>query len=230
MEKLQKKYIIAIDGPSATGKSCTAKQLSKMLNILYVDTGAMYRACAYYFIVNNIEINEKNAKKHMDEIDVKLNYKDNNNIITLLNDEDVSSKIRTPEVSMGASNISKYAYVREKLVEMQRKISEDISVVMDGRDIGSVVFPNADLKVYLDADVKIRAIRRKKDLEKLGQIVSLEDVEEDIKKRDFQDMNREISPLIKAKDAIVIDTTGTSVEQVTEHIILLLKDKGIIKD
>jgi cytidylate kinase len=133
-------------------------------------------------------------------------------------------------MSMGASNISKLAYVREKLVDMQRKIGENISVVMDGRDIGSVVFPNADLKVYLEADTKVRAIRRKKDLEKLGQQVSLEEIEKDIEKRDFQDMNRENSPLIKVKDAVVINTTNNSVEDVTEYIISLLKDRKIIKD
>lgn len=229
MIKLQKKYVIAIDGPSATGKSCTAKLLAKKLNIVYVDTGAMYRTCAYYFITNNIEINEENARKYMKDIDIKLNYVDGN-IVILLNNEDVTSKIRTQEMSMGASNISKLAYVREKLVDMQRKIGENISVVMDGRDIGSVVFPNADLKVYLEADTKVRAIRRKKDLEKLGQQVSLEEIEKDIEKRDFQDMNRENSPLIKVKDAVVINTTNNSVEDVTEYIISLLKDRKIIKD
>ena len=227
MENIEKKYIIAIDGPSATGKSCTAKLIARKLSILYVDTGAMYRACAYYFITHNIEINDENAKKHMQEIDIKLNYIDGK-IIVLLNNQDITKEIRTPEISMGASNISKICYVREKLVNMQRDMCKDSSVVMDGRDIGSVVFPNADIKVYLDGDIKIRTLRRKKDLEKIGEHHSLEEIEKDMKKRDFQDMNREHSPLIKVEDAILIDTSYTTVEEVADHIMVILKEKGII--
>ncbi|MDD2376184.1 MAG: (d)CMP kinase [Clostridia bacterium] len=229
MENIQKKYIIAIDGPCATGKSCIAKLLAKKLSIIYVDTGAMYRVCAYYFITNNIKINEENAKKYMKEIDIKLNYTDGK-IIIHLNNQDVTDDIRTPEISMGASDISKIPYVRERLVDMQRKMGEDISVIMDGRDIGSVVFPNADIKVYLDGDIKTRTLRRKKDLEKMGCTLSLEEIEKDMKKRDSQDMNRDHSPLIKVEDAILIDTTYMSVEEVVEHIMVIIKDKGIIKD
>lgn len=227
MEKLQKKYAIAIDGPSATGKGSTAKLLAKKLSIVYVDTGAMYRSCAYYFITNNIEINEDNAKKHMDEINIKLDYIDGK-IVVLLNNEDITSKIRTPEMSMGASNISKIGYVRERLVDMQRKLGDNDSIVMEGRDIGTVVFPDAELKIYLDADVKVRAARRKKDLEKIGQHLSLEEVEKDIEKRDSQDMNRCHSPLCMADDAILIDNTHMSVEEVAERIIELLKEKKIV--
>lgn len=227
MEKPVKKYIIAIDGPSATGKGSTAKLLAKQLSIVYVDTGAMYRACAYYFITNNIEINEENTKEYMDKIDVKIDYIDAN-LVVILNNIDITKYIRTPEISMGASNISKICYVRDRLVDMQRKMGQNISIVMEGRDIGSVVFPDADLKVYLDADTKIRAIRRKKDLEKLGQCLTLEQVEQDIQKRDFQDMNRENSPLVKAPDAILIDNTNMSVEEVADRIIELLKEKNIL--
>lgn len=227
MEKPIKKYVIAIDGPSATGKGSTAKLLARLLSIVYVDTGAMYRACAYYFITNNIEINDENAKKHMDEIDVKIDYKDSN-LVVLLNGLDITKYIRTPEMSMGASDISKICYVRDRLVDMQRKMGQDTSIVMEGRDIGSVVFPNADLKVYLDADSKVRAMRRKKDLEKLGQCLTLEEVQKDVEKRDFQDMNRENSPLVKASDAILIDTTDMSVEEVADRIIELLKEKNIL--
>ncbi|MDF2866004.1 MAG: cytidylate kinase [Clostridia bacterium] len=228
MEKLHKNYIIAIDGPSATGKSCTAKLLAKKLSIIYVDTGAMYRSCAYYFITNNIEINEENAKKYMDKIDINLNYIDGS-IVVILNGEDITNKIRTSEMSMGASDISKICYVREKLVDMQRKMGSNVSLVMDGRDIGSVVFPNADLKVYLDADCDVRAVRRKKDLLKAGQELSLEEIKKDIEKRDFQDMNRENSPLKKVDDAFFIDTTFRSVEEVADYVIELLKNKGIIE-
>jgi len=227
MEKLQKKYIIAIDGPSATGKSVTAKLLSRELSITYVDTGAMYRACAYYFITNNIEINEENANKYIKDIYIKLNYFEGS-IVIILNNVDVTAKIRTPEMSMGASNISKIGCVRDRLVDMQRKMGENTSLVMDGRDIGSVVFPNADLKVYLDADSKVRAVRRKKDLEKTGQICSLEEVEKEMQQRDFQDMNRENSPLIKVEDAILIDTTYMSVKEVAEYMMTLLRDNYII--
>jgi len=227
VEKLQKKYIIAIDGPSATGKSVTAKLLSKELSITYVDTGAMYRACAYYFITNNIEINEENANEYMKDIDIKLNYSDGN-IIILLNNVDVTNKIRTPEMSMGASNISKIACVRTRLVDMQRKMGENTSLVMDGRDIGSVVFPNADLKIYLDGDCKVRAQRRKRDLEKIGEHVLLEEIEKDMCTRDDQDKCRINSPLIKVEDAILIDTTNMSVKEVAGRILILLKDKGII--
>lgn len=227
MEKHIKKYVIAIDGPSATGKGSTAKLLAKRLSIVYVDTGAMYRACAYYFITNSIEINEENAKKHMDEIDVKIDYIDSN-LVVLLNGLDITKYIRTPEISMGASDISKICFVRDRLVDMQRKMGNNTAIVMEGRDIGSVVFPNADLKVYLDADSKVRAMRRKKDLEKLGQCLTLEEVHKDVEKRDFQDMNRENSPLVKVSDAILIDNTNMTVEEVADRIIELLKEKNIL--
>ncbi|MEG1705189.1 MAG: (d)CMP kinase [Clostridia bacterium] len=226
MLKTSKNYIIAIDGPSATGKSTTAKILANKLSIVYIDTGAMYRAVAYYFASNNIETNEENIKKYMDEINIKLKY-EKECLKVFLNDEDVTQKIRTSDMSMAASDVSKIAYVREKLVDMQRKLGKVSSSVMDGRDIGSVVFPDADLKVYLDADCKVRAKRRKKDLEKVGQIMSINDIEQDIQKRDMQDMNRKNSPLIKTDDAIYIDTTNMSVEEVVDYIILLLKSKNI---
>lgn len=226
MFKVSKKYIIAIDGPSATGKSTTAKILAKKLSIVYIDTGAMYRASAYYFISNNIKINEENTIKHMKDINIELKCSDSGMII-LLNNEDITNKIRTAEISMGASDISKIGIVREKLVEMQRKLGNECSCVMDGRDIGSVVFPEADLKIYLDADSKIRAKRRQKDLEKAGQIMELNEIEHDIQKRDIQDMSRENSPLIRVDDAIVIDTTKLTAEEVAEYIILLLKNKKL---
>lgn len=223
----QKNYIIAIDGPSATGKGSTAKLLAKRLSIVYLDTGAMYRAAAYYFITNNIEINEENAKKYMKDVNIKIDYIDGN-LKVILNGEDITDRIRTSEISMGSSNISKIGYVREVLVDMQRKMAENTSIVLEGRDIGSVVFPNADLKVYLDADSKVRATRRKKDLEKVGQFLSLEEIQKDLEKRDFQDMNRENSPLVRVPDAVLIDNTYMSVEEVADRIIELLHEKNII--
>lgn len=227
MDKLQKKYIIAIDGPGATGKGSTAKLLAKWLSIVYVDTGAMYRAAAYYFITNNIEINEENAKKYMDTIDIKIQCVDDC-LKVILNGEDITGSIRTSVMAMGASDISKIGYVREKLVDMQRKMGENTSVVLEGRDIGSVVFPNADLKIYLDADSKVRATRRKRDLEKVGQYLSIEEIQKDLEKRDFQDMNREVSPLRKVEDAILIDNTYMPVEEVANRIIELLHEKNVI--
>lgn len=227
MEKSQKKYIIAIDGPCATGKSTTAKIIAKKLGIVYVDTGAMYRACAYYFISNNIEINEENAIKHMKEINIELGCSHGNTMVCL-NNVCVTSFLRSHDMSMGASNISKIPYVRDIMVDLQRKLCTDNSIIMDGRDIGTVVFPNADIKVYLDADCKIRAVRRKNDLLKIGQDISLEEVEADVCRRDAQDKNRDYAPLKVADDAVVIDTGYLSVEEVADIIIQMCKDKNLV--
>lgn len=229
MEKEEKRFIIAIDGPSATGKGSTAKQLANRLSILYLDTGAMYRAAAYYFISNDIKITEENARIYMDQLDINISCTDNK-IKVVLNNDDITEYIRTNQISMGASDISKIEYVRERLVAMQRKMAKNISMVLEGRDIGSVVFPNADLKVYLDADPKVRAARRQKDLEKLGQYCSIDEVQSEMEKRDFQDSNRKNSPLVKTKDAILIDNTNMSVNEVVNYIIKLLYDKNIIQE
>jgi cytidylate kinase len=224
MENINKKYIIAIDGPSAAGKSVLAKRIAEKLNILYIDTGAMYRAAGLYFIQNNIEMNEENIASNIDKIDVRLGF-ENNNMKVYLNSKDVTEEIREKSISMAASDVSKFKIVREKLVFLQREMSKNSSVVLDGRDIGTVVFPNADLKIFLTASVEIRAIRRKRDLEAKGQFLSFEEVREDIERRDLQDSTRKESPLKKADDAIEIDTTDSTNEITTDIVINLLKER-----
>lgn len=223
-----KNYIIAIDGVAATGKSVLARTISQRLNILYIDTGAMYRAVGMFFIQNNIEINEKNVLKNIDNINVKLKYKDDNTL-TYLNNIDVSNYIRSEEISMAASAVSKYKQVREKLVALQRNMAIEQSVVLEGRDVSSVVFPQADLKIFLTASVDVRALRRQKDLKETNQIVDLETIKKALQKRDEQDITRDESPLIKVNDAIEIDTTNLSKVQTVELVIELLNERiGLI--
>ncbi len=224
MDKIEKNYIIAIDGSAATGKSVLAKELAKRLNILYIDTGAMYRALGYFFVSNNIELTDENIEKYLDEIDIKLEYKDLA-IRVYLNNEEITNKIRTEQISMAASYVSKNKKVREKLVKMQREMAGKESVVLEGRDTTSVVFPKADLKLFLTATPEIRAIRRKRDLEKKGQIVDIDEVKESLLKRDLQDSTRKESPLIKVEDAIEIDTTNLTNDETADMVIKLLKER-----
>lgn len=221
---MSKNYIIAIDGPSASGKSTLAKAISKKLGITYIDTGAMYRACAVYFLNNNIEINEENAIKFVNDLNINIKY-ENESMKVYLNDIDVSERIRENEVSMGASNISKYKCIRNKMVSLQREMGMTSSVVLDGRDIGTVVFKNADLKIFLTASTIVRAIRRKKELEAKGNIINLEELEQELIDRDIQDTTRKESPLKKADDAIEVDTSSLTIEETTNIVIDLLKER-----
>lgn len=224
MEKSNKIYIIAIDGKAATGKSVLAKGIAEKLNILYMDTGAMYRAVGIYFLERNLEFNEENIKNHIDNIDIRLEYKEGITKV-YLNDIEVTDKIRTSEVSMAASDVSKFLPVREKLVFLQRKMAEGQSVVLEGRDVTTVVFPNATLKIFLTATEDIRAIRRKRDLEKKGEIKDVEEVKEELLKRDLQDTTRKESPLRKAEDAIEIDTTSLTNDETVDMVIEMLKKR-----
>lgn len=224
MEKSNKIYIIAIDGKAATGKSVLAKGIAEKLNILYMDTGAMYRAVGIYFLERNLEFNEENIKNHIDNIDIRLEYKEGITKV-YLNDIEVTDKIRTSEVSMAASDVSKFLPVREKLVFLQRKMAEGQSVVLEGRDVTTVVFPNATLKIFLTATEDIRAIRRKRDLERKGEIKDVEEVKEDLLKRDLQDTTRKESPLRKAEDAIEIDTTSLTNDETVDMVIEMLKKR-----
>ncbi len=226
MFNLDKKYIIAIDGGAASGKSSLAKELAKTLNILYIDTGSMYRAITLYFIENGIEITEENAKKYINDIYVELKY-ENYNTKVLLNGEDVSLKIRDNIISINTSKLSKIGIVRDNMVKKQRELAKNKSIVMDGRDIGTVVFPNADLKLFLVATYEERAKRRQNDLKKLGKFEELDVLKEELKRRDIEDTTREISPLKKADGAIEIDTTGnTLVETLNEVLDILRKRVG----
>lgn len=209
--------IIAIDGPSGAGKSTVAKLLSKRLNYEYIDTGAMYRAFAYKFYINNIEINDDNIKKFLDSTIIDYNQND-----VYLDGENVEPYIRNEKISKIASDISKIQDVREKMVSLQRDIASTKNIVMDGRDITTVVFPNADFKFYVTADAEIRAKRRYNELIKKGNKVIYEDILEDINKRDHNDMTRQISPLKIADDAMVIDTSNLDIDDVVEKMINII--------
>lgn len=210
--------IIAIDGPSGAGKSTVAKLLSKKLNFEYIDSGAMYRAFAYKFFKNKIEITEENINKILLETDI--DYIENN---VYLDGENVEGFIRNEKISKLASEISKIQEVREKLVELQRKIASTKNIVLDGRDITTVVFPNAKFKFYITASVETRAKRRYNELIRKGENVSYDEILEDIKKRDHNDMTRKNSPLKIAEDAILIDTSESSINEVTKKLINIIR-------
>ena len=213
---MSKNVKIAIDGPAGSGKSTTARLLASKLKYIYIDTGAMYRAITLWWLKNG-KISEEKLSSSLKKISVELDYL-NDMQITILNGQNVSDEIRDNEVSSNVSYISSLIAVREYLVEVQRNLARDIGVVMDGRDIGTVVFPNAELKIYLVADIKERAIRRQKELREKGQIIELSELEKEIALRDKKDSSRKISPLKKADDAIEIDTSGLSIEQQVEKI------------
>lgn len=220
-----KNHSIAIDGPAGAGKSTIAKTVSSHLSYIYVDTGAMYRATALYVSRNNIHPNDEEAvSKIYNNIDIKLDYIDKEQQI-YLNGENVSTIIRSEEIGNAASAVSKHLKIREKMVELQQLIAAETNVVMDGRDIGTVVLPKADLKIYLTASAKERARRRYLDLKKKGIDTDIDKIEEDIIARDSQDMNRKNSPLVKAKDAIEIDSSNMSIEEVVSLILKLFKEK-----
>ena len=204
---------VAIDGPSGAGKSTIAKELSKKLGFVYIDTGAMSRAVGLYVVNKGISIHdEAGVVAVLDEIDIDIYYKDELQHINLCG-EDVTHLIRTPEISMAASKVSSYMKVREKLVDMQRKLGEKYNVIMDGRDIGTCVLPGANVKIFLTADVKVRARRRFDELIEKGQDVTYEYVLSDMEKRDYDDSHREHSPLRKAEDAIELDTADLTLEE-----------------
>ena len=211
-------FNIAMDGPAGAGKSTIAKQLAKDLGVVYVDTGAMYRAMAYYFITNGI--GEKDIVKIIDackHVDVTITY-ENGAQNVWLNGENVSGKIRTEEVGNMASATSVYPVVRNKLVELQQQLAKTTDVIMDGRDIGTVVLPHADVKIYMTASSAIRAKRRFDELTAKGMECNLEEIEKDIIDRDYRDMNRETSPLKKADDAVELDTSNLDIDGVVAAI------------
>ncbi len=210
---------IALDGPSGSGKSTIAKRLSAKLNILYLDTGAMYRATALKAIALGIDtLDEKGVSTFIDDINLEIKYIDGTQH-TFLDGEDVSERIREPHVSMAASNISSLKCVRLKMVDMQRKIASQMSCVLDGRDIGSYVLPNADYKFYITASTDVRADRRFKELTLKGHKVDFEELKQEIEQRDYNDKTRDFSPLKKADDAIEIDTSYMNIEQVIGKVL-----------
>ncbi|AUG57555.1 MAG TPA: (d)CMP kinase [Ruminiclostridium sp.] len=222
-----RKISIAIDGPAGAGKSTIAKIISKKLGILYLDTGAMYRAVALKAINENIDtLDKEKLSKLVENIDIEIVYANDEQKI-FLDGKDVSSLIRTPEVSIGASNVATIPDVRIKMVELQRKIASENSVVMDGRDIGSYVLPDAEVKIFLNADVRERAKRRYlEEKAKNTKDITFEEVLKDIEYRDKNDSSRSFAPLTKALDAIEVDTTNMSVDEVVNTILGHVKNYG----
>ena len=204
--------IIAIDGPAGSGKSTTARLLAKKLNFIYLDSGAMYRAVTLFFLRNNIDLkNHHDILSALDEINLKIDYKSNNFDVYVQN-KNVNDFIRDEKININVSKISEISEIRKKMVELQRDFSINKNIVIEGRDIGSHVFPSAEFKFYVDANIKVRAARRMKDTSNNAKI-SLDEMCEQILKRDKIDSDRDISPLIKPKDAIVVDTTFLSIEE-----------------
>lgn len=217
---------IAIDGPAGAGKSTIARACAKQLSYIYVDTGALYRAIGLAAMRNNIEpIESTQVDELLSQIKVELSFNENNEQAVLLNGEDVSGLIRTPEASMTASRISAVPSVRAYLLDLQRSIAQHNNVIMDGRDIGTVILPNAQVKIFLTASPQERAKRRYNELIQKGEDVSYSDVLDDVIKRDYQDSHREIAPLRPAKDSVTIDTTELTFEQSVSKILSVIKEK-----
>lgn len=216
---------IAIDGPAGAGKSTIAKIVSKKLGFIYIDTGAMYRAMAVHMIRCGVNCeNEAEIEANIDSADISIAY-ENGEQVVYLNGENVNSKLRTEEVSQMASVSSANAKVRAKLVELQQKQAETTDVVMDGRDIGTVVLPNSKLKVYLTASSRVRAERRYKENIEKGMECDLDEIEKDIIERDHRDMTRANSPLKKADDAVEVDSSYMTIEEVADKIIELYESR-----
>ncbi len=215
---------IAIDGPSGAGKSTIAKYLSQRLGIMYLDTGAMYRALALKAIRLDIDTRDsERVSSLLHRLDIRITFESGNQKV-LLDGEDVTGLIRTDEVSMGASNVSAIPVVRERLVELQQKIASNNGVVMDGRDIGTHVLPNAQVKIFLTASVHERAQRRYQELKNKGLLTkTFKELEEEIEIRDYNDSHREASPLKKAEGAVLLDTSGLTIDQVVEKILEQVK-------
>ncbi|MFI3175007.1 MAG: (d)CMP kinase [Bacillota bacterium] len=219
-----KKFAIAIDGPAGSGKSTVAKMIAKELNIAYVDTGAMYRSIAYYAMHHAIPLEQEEAVvTSLPEIRLEL-IPEKSGQRVVLNGEDVTEKIRLQEIGRGASVVAKYEKVRELLGGMQQEMATAFSLVMDGRDIGTHILPNAEVKVYLDADVMERAKRRFLELQEKGESGELSEIAKEIQARDDEDRNRKLNPLCQAEDAVYIDSTQFSIEKVKEKILELVKE------
>lgn len=216
---------VAIDGPAGAGKSTIAKKVASELGYIYIDTGAMYRTLALACIRKGYKAeDEENVCSECEKVNVELTHKDGEQVM-LLNGENVNGLIRTEEVSRMTSSISTYKRVRQKLLDLQRDIAKKNDILMDGRDIGTFVLPNAEVKIYLTASVETRAKRRYDEQIGRGIECDIEDIKKDIEERDYRDMHRDIAPLKQADDAIVVDSSYMDIEQVTEKIIEIIKSR-----
>ncbi len=218
-------FSVAIDGPSGAGKSSVAKKIAENFKIMYLDTGALYRAIGYYFIRNNLDYkNGKMVEENLNKISLDIKFSDGKQIV-FINGEDVTSKIRTNEVSMAASAISSVKATREFLMDTQREIAKKNSVVMDGRDIGTVILPKADVKIFLTASLEERTRRRFEELNKVNNNIKYEEVFNQMRERDFNDTNRKVAPLRPAEDAIIFDSTKLEFEKVVSELTNIIKEK-----
>ena len=222
----EKIYAVAVDGPSGAGKSTLAKAAAAELGIVYVDTGAIYRSIGYYVYTKGIDPKDTAAVIAMlPQIDIQMQYGEDGTQRMILNGEDVSQQIRLPEMSMYASAVSAIPEVREFLLEMQRSLARKYSVIMDGRDIGTVVLPQAEVKIFLTAAAEVRAQRRMKELEQRGTPQAFADVLQQICERDWADSHRAAAPLRQAEDAILLDTSELDFEQSREALVRLIKER-----
>lgn len=216
---------VAVDGPAGAGKSTVSRAAAKAMGYIYVDTGALYRAVGVNALRNGIDTKDRQAVAESLS-DIRVNHVfENGEQKVLLNGEDVSAEIRTPDASMAASDVSAVPKVRDFLFDLQRNIASKNNCIMDGRDIGTVVLPNAKVKVFLTASPEERAMRRFRELSEKGSTVKYEEVLEDLIKRDYNDSHREVAPLKQADDAVLLDTTGMTLEQSVESLIKIIKEK-----
>lgn len=213
-----KKLVVAIDGPAGAGKSTVAQMVAKKLGFTYIDTGAMYRSVAWKTLQQGKPVTDELIIEVVNDIDVKLNYSDGKTVV-LADGKDVSALIRTPEVTAIVSQVAALGPVRSKMVELQREMADVGSVIMDGRDIATNVLPNADVKIFLTASIEERAMRRYKEMKQKGFDVDLEKLKAEIAARDKADSEREISPLVQAEDAELLDTSNMSIDEVVEAIL-----------
>lgn len=227
MKMSRKGIAIAIDGPAAAGKSTVAKKIAEKLNYIYIDTGAMYRALTLKALENQVDPNdEQSLSDLLLKTEIKLIQVDSNQRV-LLDNKDVSEEIRNEIVTQNVSAVAKHRLIRKEMVERQRGFVDETNVVMDGRDIGSHVIPDADVKIFLVASVEERALRRYKENKEKGFQADLAQLKQEIADRDRFDMEREVSPLVKADDAIELDTTSLSIDQVVEEILQIIEQKEV---
>ena len=223
---MAKTYSIAIDGPAGAGKSTIARRLAKELGYYYVDTGAIYRTVAYFLDLLGVSPKDVDGvTRYIDELTVEIEYDEDGKQHMLMNGMDVTDDIRTQDISQKASLVSAHAVVREVLLDMQREVARKHNVIMDGRDIGTVVLPKANVKIFLTASAEVRAERRYKEMLEKGQKANLQQVLKDIQQRDYQDTHRDIAPLKMARDSIKVDTSDMDLEQVTAAIKEIVEEK-----